>query len=83
VRYGGLPERGLFQVCRQPIYLGFALVLWTAPCWTPDWFALCAVWTLYCVLGPRLKERRWLRIYGDRFERYRRAVPYMIPRRAP
>ncbi len=83
VRYGGLPERGLFQVCRQPIYLGFALVLLTAPCWTPDWLALCAVWTLYCVVGPRLKERRWLRIYGDRFERYRRAVPYMIPRRAP
>ncbi len=80
VRYGGMPQSGLFRVCRQPIYLGFALVLLTAPCWTPDWLALCAGWCVYCVVGPRYKEKRWLRIYGDDFLRYRRTVPYMIPR---
>ena len=31
VDYGDMPTRGLFAACRQPIYLGFALVLWTAP----------------------------------------------------
>lgn len=80
VRYGGMPTEGLFALCRQPIYLGFASVLWTAPCWTLDWLLLTASWTVYCVLGPRLKEGRWLRIHGQRFEEYRRAVPYMFPR---
>lgn len=80
VRYGGMPEGGLFSQCRQPIYLGFALVLWTAPCWTLDWAVLTASWSLYCVFGPRLKERRFARLYGLRFADYRARVPYMFPR---
>lgn len=80
VRYGGMPERGLFRACRQPIYLGFALVLVTAPCRSLDWLCLCVGWTSYCLVGPLLKERRWLRIHGERFLRYRSATPYMIPR---
>lgn len=80
VRYGGMPERGLFRACRQPIYLGFALVLATAPCWSLDWICLCLAWCCYCVVGPLRKERRWLGIHGERFLRYRSEVPYMIPR---
>lgn len=80
VRYGGMPDSGLFRVCRQPIYLGFALVLLTAPCWSLDWLCLALGWCCYCAFGPLLKEGRWLRIYGQRFLRYRTATPYMIPR---
>ncbi len=80
VRYGDMPVDGLFRTCRQPIYLGFALVLITAPCWSLDWITLCVGWCSYCVLGPLLKERRWRRSYGERFLRYRSEVPYMIPR---
>lgn len=80
VRYGELPTAGLFACCRQPIYLGFAAVLWTAPTWTPDWLALAAVWSSYCVLGPLAKEARWLRLFGERFAAYRTAVPYFLPR---
>jgi len=36
--------------------------------------------TLYCVLAPRLKERRFKLRYGGRFEAYRRRVPYFVPR---
>jgi protein-S-isoprenylcysteine O-methyltransferase Ste14 len=80
VRYGGMPTLGLFARCRQPIYLGFALVLWTAPCWSLDWLLLTVAWSSYCAVGPRFKERRWLALYGERFAAYRRSVPYMIPR---
>jgi methanethiol S-methyltransferase len=80
VDYGEMPTRGLFARCRQPIYLGFALVLWTAPCWTPDWLLLTVGWTLYCVVGPRLKERRWQRLFGQRFAAYRATVPFLMPR---
>lgn len=80
VDYGAMPTRGLFARCRQPIYLGFALVLWTAPTWSLDWLALTGVWTVYCVLGPRLKEARWEAIFGARFREYQSSVPYFFPR---
>jgi len=78
--YPPMPERGLFAFCRQPIYLGFLLVLWTGPTWSVDRLALGGVWGVYCLLAPRLKERRHARIHGEKFADYRRRVPYMIPR---
>jgi methanethiol S-methyltransferase len=83
VAFGELPTRGLFARCRQPIYLGFFLVLVTAPCWTIDWLMLTAVWGTYCVIGPRLKEARWLGLFGERFAAYKQAVPYFVPRLRP
>ncbi len=80
VRYGAMPTTGLFACCRQPIYVGFALVLWTAPVWTPDWLLLSAGWTVYCVVGPRWKEARWLRRHGEAFAVYRARVRYVLPR---
>lgn len=80
VAYGTLPTAGLFARCRQPIYLGFALVLVTAPCWTPDWLLLASVWVGYCVVGPVWKERRWARLFGEPFAAYRATVPYLLPR---
>lgn len=80
VNYGAMPHRGVFALCRQPIYLGFALVLWTAPTWSADWLGLATGWTLYCVFGPRFKEARWERRFGDQFRAYRATVPYLLPR---
>jgi protein-S-isoprenylcysteine O-methyltransferase Ste14 len=80
VQYGPMPTHGLFACCRQPIYLGFALVLLSAPVWTPDWLLLVAGWTTYCVVGPRLKEARWEAMFGARFRDYQATVPYLLPR---
>lgn len=79
VRFPALPRAGLFARCRQPIYLGFALTLWTGPVWTPDRLLLAALWSVYCVLGPLKKERRYLRRHGEAFAEYQRTVPYMLP----
>lgn len=78
-RYPPMPTTGLFRACRQPIYLGFALTLWTGPVLTVDRLALAIPWTLYCVLGPRLKERRFARWYGATWLAYRSRTPYMLP----
>jgi protein-S-isoprenylcysteine O-methyltransferase Ste14 len=75
-----MPETGLFRIVRQPIYVAFTLTLWTVPTWTPDQLVLATVLTAYCILGPRLKERRFERLFGDRFEAYRARVPYWLPR---
>ncbi len=78
-----MPTAGLFRLIRQPIYVAFALTLWTVPVWTPDQLALALAYTAYCLLAPRLKERRFAARYGERFLRYRAAVPYALPRLAP
>ena len=75
-----MPTQGLFRLIRQPIYVAFALTLWTVPVWTPDQLALAISFTAYCLLAPRLKERRFAQRYGDRFARYRADVPYALPR---
>ncbi len=75
-----MPTSGLFRLIRQPIYVAFALTLWTPPVWTPDQLVLAISLTAYCLLAPRLKERRFAARYGARFYRYRAEVPYILPR---
>ncbi|NUM56419.1 MAG: DUF1295 domain-containing protein [Candidatus Hydrogenedentes bacterium] len=79
-QHNGFPTHGLFRVCRHPVYLGFALVMWTAPVLTLDGLALAAGWTLYCLIGPKLKEARYRGWYGDRYAEYCATVPYFLPR---
>jgi len=78
-----MPTSGLFLLIRQPIHVAFALTLWTPPVWTPDQLALAIAFTAYCLLAPRLKERRFAARYGARFDRYRAEVPYALPRLIP
>lgn len=75
-----MPTQGLFCLIRQPIYVAFALTLWTVPVWTPDQLVLAISFTAYCLIAPRLKERRFAQRYGARFARYRADVPYALPR---
>ena len=77
--FGPMPTRGLFRACRQPIYLGFLLVLLCAPTRSPDVLLLTLVWGPYCVLAPLRKERRFQAIHGEAFARYRASVPYFLP----
>lgn len=78
--YPPMPEGGLFRRIRQPIYLAFALTTWATPVWTPDQLAVAVTLTAYCALGPLLKEARLRRRFGERFDAYRAATPYWVPR---
>jgi methanethiol S-methyltransferase len=74
-----MPTTGLFRIVRQPIYVAFALTLWTVPTWTPDQLALALVLTAYCLIGPLLKERRFRLRFGQNFLAYADKVPYWAP----
>jgi ubiquinone biosynthesis O-methyltransferase len=74
-----MPARGLFRICRQPIYVAFAITLWTVPVWTPDQLVLAIALTSYCLAGPLLKEARFSRMFGSEFEAYRARHPYWLP----
>lgn len=75
-----MPVTGLFSLIRQPIYVAFALTLWTVPVWTPDQLLLAISYTAYCIFAPRRKERRFSQMYGQRFAAYKARVPYILPR---
>lgn len=79
-RFPPMPEGGLFRFTRHPIYVSFTLTLWTVPTWTPDQLGLAAGLTLYCILGPMLKERRYARLFGARWQAYRARTPFWLPR---
>lgn len=79
-QFGPFPTHGTFARCRQPVYLGFALTLWTGPVHTLDGLVLAAVWTAYCAIGPLHKERRYRSWYGERYAAYQARVPYILPR---
>ncbi len=78
-RYPPMPSTGLFRLCRQPIYLAFALTLWTVPTWTPDQLALAIPLAAYCLIGPLFKEARFSKIFGQAFAEYKAAHPYFVP----
>jgi len=77
--FPNMPTQGLFRLIRQPIYLAFAMTLWTVPVWTPDQLVLAMSYTAYCLLAPRLKERRFAARYGNEFSEYSENVPYVVP----
>ncbi len=82
-RFPDMPHTGLFRIIRQPIYVAFALTLWTVPVWTPDQLALALVLTAYCLIAPRFKEKRFEKRFGAQFNAYRATVPYVVPRVLP
>ena len=79
-KFPDLPTFGLFKFVRQPIYASFALTTWTTPVWTADQFLVAIVFTTYCIIAPRFKEKRFEKKFGVRFTGYKSQVPYMVPR---
>jgi protein-S-isoprenylcysteine O-methyltransferase Ste14 len=72
----------LFRACRQPVYLAFALTLWTGPVLTLDRLVLAVAWTAYSLVGPLFKERRYVERFVDAYRNYQAQVPYMLPGRS-
>jgi len=81
--YPGMPTRGLFRLCRQPIYLAFTCTVWTVPVWTPDQLLIAIGLTAYCLIGPLFKEARFARQFGQKFIDYQKIRPYWLPTGRP
>jgi len=77
--YKPFSTRGLYRFVRQPIYISFAMLLWLTTAWTPDQLILAVAWTTYCIAGAILKERRFIRYFGDAFRAYQQRVPFWFP----
>jgi protein-S-isoprenylcysteine O-methyltransferase Ste14 len=69
----------LYRYVRHPLYLGFLIVLWSAP--TMGWgrVLLAAGLTVYVLIGVHYEERDLVRTFGDEYARYRERVPALLP----
>lgn len=63
---------------RHPWYFFLLVLLWTQE---PDLFQLVLYVMIsgYLIVGSRLEEAKLVHCYGDRYQRYRRLVPGLIP----
>lgn len=78
--YPRIPTAGLHSQCRHPIYLAFSLIILTAPIWSFDHVMLASIWVLYCLIGPKFKERRIQERSREQYDKIKQSTPYLIPR---
>jgi methanethiol S-methyltransferase len=77
---GEVVKAGAFRFTRHPGNLGALGFFLFLPRITANRAALTALVALYVVLGSLHEEHRLRIAYGVAYERYRRTVPFMIPR---
>lgn len=70
----------LYAAVRHPIMLGLLIGLWAAPTMTAGHGLLAAAMTVYILIGVHYEERDLVAKHGERYERYRRDVPKLLPR---
>ncbi len=68
----------LHRFVRHPWYFFGLVILWTRE---PDAALLLSnlLITGYLAIGSRLEENKLIAVYGDRYRRYRRKVPGLVP----
>ena len=75
-----LTSTGAYGFVRHPIYLGWALMVWSVPAMTGTRLVFAAVSTLYLVVAIPLEEREMRRTMGRSYNDYARIVKWrMLP----
>jgi protein-S-isoprenylcysteine O-methyltransferase Ste14 len=68
-----------YRYVRHPLYFGFLLAFWMTPTMTLAHLVFAVTTTAYIVLAIRFEENDLVAEYGAPYERYRRAVPMLLP----
>ena len=68
-----------YKYTRHPIYLGFVLILFSAPHMSMTRLTLAVGLLIYMFIGIAYEERDLLENFGDTYQSYKNRVPKIIP----
>jgi len=69
----------LYRATRHPLYLGFVIMLWSAPLMTVTHFLCASLMTTYIVIAIQFEEKDLVSSLGDKYKEYQKTVPMLIP----
>ncbi len=71
---------GLYRYVRNPLMLGFVIMMWSAPMMSQGRLLFALVVTAYIFIGIRFEEKDIGDALGEEYARYRAATPMIFPR---
>jgi protein-S-isoprenylcysteine O-methyltransferase Ste14 len=71
--------RGAYKYVRHPLMLGVLMGVWAIPTMTWGHLLLACGFTAYILVGTWFEERDLVRMLGEKYREYQRAVPKLIP----
>jgi protein-S-isoprenylcysteine O-methyltransferase Ste14 len=76
----GLITEGVYGIVRHPLYLAGIVIFTMNPHITVNNLIVVVLADVYFLFGMIIEERRFVKIIGDEYKKYRKRVPMMIPR---
>jgi protein-S-isoprenylcysteine O-methyltransferase Ste14 len=72
---------GAYSLCRHPLYAGWLIVSWGLLLSKPYLLTLFYnfLLTLFVVYMALQEEKQMIALFGDKYSRYRRQVPFLLP----
>lgn len=75
--------RGPYLWVRHPVYFFTLVLIWMSPGETLDRWLFNLLWSCWIVVGAHFEERDLVAEFGERFRRYQKVVPMLLPWRGP
>jgi protein-S-isoprenylcysteine O-methyltransferase Ste14 len=73
----------IYRFVRHPIQTGIFVGMWAAPTMSASHLMFAGLMTVYILVGLYFEERDLVRQFGERYLRYQREVPRLLPWKAP